>query len=72
MIEREYVKPMLYDMNEMELQGVNGGAGFPVVVGVLVAALLVVAGYTVVAAATVVDVAGAVHTTLGAVTNVTK
>lgn len=67
MSEKEYVKPMLYDMNEMDLQNVNGG-GVPVVVGVLVAGLLVVAGYTVVAAGVVVDVGAAVHAGVGAVT----
>jgi len=68
MNEKEYVKPMLYDMNEMDLQNVNGGVGFIVVVGVLVAGLLVVAGYTVVAAGVVVDVGAAVHAGIGAVT----
>lgn len=67
MEEKKYVKPMLYDMNETELQSVDGGA-FIVVVGVLVAAVLVAGAYTVVAAGMVVDVGAAVHATIGATT----
>lgn len=68
MERKEYVKPMLYDMNETELQTVDGGVGFPVVVGVLVAAILVAGAYTVVAAGVVVDVGAAIHATIGATT----
>ncbi|TGY88726.1 hypothetical protein E5329_25350 [Petralouisia muris] len=67
MEDKKYVKPMLYDMNETELQSVDGGA-FIVAVGVLVAAVLVAGAYTVVAAGMVVDVGAAVHATIGATT----
>lgn len=62
--EREYIKPMLHDLNEEDLQNVNGG-GLIVVVGVVVAGLLVVAGYTVLAAGVTVNVAGAVNVAVG-------
>lgn len=65
MKSKEYSKPMLHDLSETELETINGGTGFVVVVGVLVAVLLVAAGYTVAAGVMVVGGAGLTTVAVG-------
>lgn len=64
MSKSNYVKPKFYELTEEEMQ-VNGGTGFPVVVAVAVAVLLVAGVYTVAGAATIVTAGAAVNVGVG-------
>ncbi len=57
----KYEKPVLAELNEAELQDINGGVGFVVVVGAAVAALVAAVVYTTAAGVTLAA-GGAIYT----------
>lgn len=55
----KYEKPVLAELNEAELQDINGGVGFVVVVGAAVAAVVAAVVYTTAAGVTLAAAAAA-------------